>query len=159
MGFQSTINNLLTSAAVAGRALKYSAKESEMKKAGEIAAAQEAENQKLAAQEAEKASIEGANSKIDEAIKLSVGYSNEDITKQNAAKDLGIEIPEKNPRGVSQKTFDRRMANAKAMEEIVRKYAQDKDWRDRLEKYTAKDLSRVLNPSIRSKKGGVNNGK
>ena len=144
MGFQSNINNLLTQVAIGGRALKYASKEAEAEK----------KSQELA-EEAERESIKSTESKIDEAIRMSVGYTNKDIKKQNASKDLGIDIPNKMPRGVSQKTFDRRQANANAMKEILSKYSQNKEWRERLEKYSAKDLANTLNPTIRARaKGG-----
>lgn len=144
MGFQSNINNLLTQAAIGGRALKYAAKEAETAKASE-AAAKEAEQQQIADTE----------TKIDEAIKMSLGYTQGDIRKQAASKELGINIPQKNPRGVSQKAFERRQANAMAMKEILTKYSQEKEWRYRLEKFSTKELSATLNPGIRGKKGGI----
>lgn len=153
MGFQSNINNLLTQVAIGGRALKYASKEAEAeKKSQELAKASEQEQLK-AQQEAERESITSTESKIDEAIRMSVGYTNEDIKKQNASKDLGIDIPNKMPRGVSQKTFDRRQANANAMKEILSKFSQNKEWRDRLEKYSVKDLAKTLNPTIRARGG------
>lgn len=155
MGFQSNINNLLTQAAIGGRALKFAAKEATAAKDSE-AAAKEAEQKELElAKEAEQKQIAETETKIDEAIKMSLGYNQGEIRKQAASKELGINIPQKNPRGVSQKVFERRQANAMAMKEILTKYSQEKDWRDRLAKFSTKDLSGVLNPSIRGKKGGI----
>ena len=155
MGFQSNINNLLTQAAIGGRALKFAAKEATAAKASE-AAAKEAEQKELElAKEAEQKQIADTEAKIDEAIKMSLGYNQGEIRKQAASKELGINIPQKNPRGVSQKAFERRQANAMAMKEILTKYSQEKDWRDRLEKFSTKELSATLNPSIRGRKGGI----
>lgn len=152
--FQSSINNLLTQVAIGSRALKYASKEAEAeKKSQELAKASEQEQLK-AQQEAEKESIAQTESKIDEAIRMSLGYNKGEIAKQNASKDLGIDIPNKMPRGVSQRTFERRQANAIAMKEILTRYSQNKEWRDRLEKYSAKNLAETLNPTIRAKKGG-----
>lgn len=155
MGFQSAINNILTQTAITTRAVKFAANQKEAvelaKEKEQRAAAAEA----LEKEQAEMKSIADTENKINEAIKMSVGYSNKEIKAQQAAQAMGINNPQKNPRGVSTKTFERRTANATAMQEILTKASQNKDFRERLEKFTSKDLANALNPQIRTRpKGG-----
>lgn len=143
--FQKGINNILAEAAIGATLAKDSIQKDKALKA-------EAEEKELAAKKAEEESIKLAQSTVDDAIQMSIGYSQKEITKQKAGKALGLEDKGKMPRGVSKATFDRRSSNAKAMQEILNKYVQNKDFRERISKYTAKDLSMALNAEIRVKK-------
>ena len=143
--FQKGINNILAEAAIGATLAKDSIQKDKALKA-------EAEEQEAAAKQAEEESIKLAQSTVDDAIQMSIGYSQKEITKQKAGKALGLEDKGKMPRGVSKATFDRRSSNAKAMQEILNKYVQNKDFRERISKYTAKDLSMALNAEIRAKK-------
>ena len=143
--FQKGINNILAEAAVGATLAKDSIQKDKALKA-------EAEEKEAAAKQAEEESIKLAQSTVDDAIQMSIGYSQKEITKQKAGKALGLESKDKMPRGVSKATFDRRSSNAKAMQEILNKYVQNKDFRERISKYTAKDLSIALNAEIRAKK-------
>ena len=143
--FQKGINNILAEAAVGATLAKDSIQKDKALKA-------EAEEREAAAKKAEEERIKLAQSTVDDAIQMSIGYSQKEITKQKAGKALGLEDKGKMPRGVSKDTFDRRSSNAKAMQEILNKYVQNKDFRERISKYTAKDLSIALNAEIRAKK-------
>lgn len=172
--FQSGINNILAEAGVGAKLLGdvyRTNKENEILEAKNLKAknlkekliaerkAKELEAQKLKEQQqaeqealAEKESIKQTQTLIDDALNMSLGYNASDIKKQKASKDLGINLPQKNPRGVSNKTFDRRLANLKAYQQILNQFIQNKDFRERINKYTAKDLSGALNPQIRGRK-------
>ena len=132
---QGAINNILGATAVGVGAVKK-----------ELAAGKQAK-------EAEQAEIKATETKLSQARKMAVGYTEEDIAKQEAAEAMGITLPEKKPRGVQTPAFTRRMANAKAMEAIHTRYAQDKDFRKRLEGLKAKDIAAAIKPDI-NKKGG-----
>ena len=152
MSFQGAINNILNQAAITGRAVKYAKSQEQAIQEAKDKSLKEEQAKVLEEQQAEQRSIAETESKIDEAIKMSVGYSNKDIRAQEAGEALGLNNPQKNPRGVSNKTYERRMANANAMREILSKASQSKDFRDRLEKFSSKDLSNALNKQIRAKK-------
>lgn len=143
--FQKGINNILAEAAVGATLAKDSIQKDKALKA-------EAEEREKAAKQAEAEELAKTQETVDDAIQMSIGYSQKEITKQKASKALGLEDKGKMPRGVSKATFDRRSSNAKAMQEILNKYVQNKDFRDRISKYTAKDLSIALNAEIRAKK-------
>ena len=143
--FQKGINNILAEAAIGATLAKDSIQKDKALKV-------QAEEQEAAAKQAEEESIKLAQSTLDDALQMSIGYSQKEITKQKAGKALGLEDKGKMPRGVSKATFDRRSSNAKAMQEILNKYVQNKDFRERISKYTAKDLSMALNAEIRAKK-------
>lgn len=146
MGIQGAINNILGSAAVATGAVGKVVKEQKAAKEAEVA-------EEAAAKEAEQKSIADTEAKLKEANQMALGYSQEELKKREAGEALGLQMPEKNPRGVSNATFQRRLGNLKAMEEIQAKYTQDKEFRKRLEKFTAKDLSKPIKTVI-TKKGG-----
>ena len=145
--FQSGINNIL--GAVAGTTALVSGQIQKNKeiKAEELKAKKEAED-------AEQADIKEANEKLADARMMAVGYSAQDIRKQKAEKTLGLENPLKMPRGVQKRAFDRRMANAIAMEEIHSKYAQNKEFRDKIRGLKSKDIAKAIKPEI-NKKGGT----
>lgn len=143
---QSAINNILGAAAVGVGAVKK-----EVVAGQKAAAAEQAE--KLEAAQKEQADIEATSQKLAQARKMAVGYSQADVRKQEAAEAMGVTLPEKKPRGVQTPAFTRRMANAKAMEEIHTRYAQDKDFRRRIANLKAKDIAKAIKPEI-DKKGG-----
>lgn len=143
--FQRGINNILAEAGVGAKLLGDVYRGNKEKK---LLEKEKAEQEALAEQE----SIKQTETLIDDALNMSLGYNASDITKQKASKDLGINNPQKNPRGVSKPTFERRTANAQAMRQILSQYVQNKDFRERINKYTAKDLSGALNPQVRSRK-------
>lgn len=143
--FQKGINNILAEAAVGATIAKDSIQKDKALKA-------EAEEQEAAAKQAEAEDLAKTQETVDDAIQMSIGYSQKEITKQKASKALGLEGKNKMPIGVSKATFDRRSSNAKAMQEILNKYVQNKDFRERISKYTSKDLSIALNGEIRTKK-------
>lgn len=146
MGIQGAINNILGTAAIATRAIGKVVNE---QKAAEAASAQAEQDQAAAEQK----SITDTEEKLKKANQMALGYSEEEIKKREAGEALGLDMPDKNPRGVSNATFQRRLGNLKAMEEIQAKYTQDKEFRARLEKFSAKDLSKPIK-SIITKKGG-----
>lgn len=146
MGIQGAINNILGTAAIATRAIGKVVNE---QKAAEAASAQVEQDQAAAEQK----SITDTEEKLKKANQMALGYSEEEIKKREAGEALGLDMPDKNPRGVSNATFQRRLGNLKAMEEIQAKYTQDKEFRARLEKFSAKDLSKPIK-SIITKKGG-----
>ena len=143
--FQKGNNNILAEAAVGATLAKDSIQKDKALKA-------EAEERERAAKQAEAEELAKTQETVDDALQMSIGYSQKEITKQKAGKALGLEDKGKMPRGVSKATFDRRSSNAKAMQEILNKYVQNKDFRERISKYTAKDLSMALNAEIRAKK-------
>lgn len=145
MGIQGAINNILGSAAVATGAVGKVVKENQ-------AAAAEQEQAEQAQKEAEAKSIADTEAKLKEANQMALGYSKKELTKREAGEALGLNLPNKMPRGVSQATFERRMGNLKAMEEIQAKYVQNKEFRERLEKYSSKELSEAIKSKI-TKKG------
>ncbi|MBR3210078.1 MAG: hypothetical protein IKF82_07455 [Bacilli bacterium] len=146
MGIQGAINNIIGSAAIATGAVGKVVKEQKAAKEAEVA-------EEEAAKEAEQKSIADTEAKLKEANQMALGYSQEELKKREAGEALGLQMPEKNPRGVSNATFQRRLGNLKAMEEIQAKYIQDQEFRKRLEKFTSKDLSKPIK-SIITKKGG-----
>ena len=162
--FQRGINNILAQAGVGAKLLGDVYRENKEKN---FIQTQQIESQKKAEMEqaekeaqAEQESIAKTESLINDAINMSIGYTASNIRSQKASKDLGLNNPQKNPRGVSKNTYERRTANAQAMQRILSQYVQNKDFRERISKYTAQDLSNALNPQIRSKKkiGSDNNG-
>lgn len=152
MSFQGAINNILNQAAITGRAVKYASSQEQAIQDSKQKSLEQEQAKVLESQQAEQRSIAETNSKIDEAIKMSIGYTDKDIRAQQAGEALGINNPQKNPRGVSNKTFERRTANANAMREILTRASQSADFRERLEKFSSKDISKALNPQIRTRK-------
>lgn len=151
---QSGINNILASMAVGASAIKGQAtKEKEIKIKQEEAKKQEVKEAKEAKAK-EKQDIADTQEKLSDARYLAMGYTQADLKKQKARNALGVNLPQKNPRGVGMKTFDRRMANAMAMEEIQNKYAQKADFRERLKGIKTKDLANAMKPEINKKQGG-----
>lgn len=146
MGFQSAINNILGTAAGA----TIAAKSYKDKKAKEAEAEKKAG---IEAQAQEKADIEEAQKKMSDATQMAIGYKQEDLDKREAAEAMGIQLPQKNPRGVSNATYERRVGNAKAMEEIQARYIQNKEFRERLKNIKTKALAAALKTEI-NKKGG-----
>jgi len=143
--FQRGINNLLGEFAIASKMVTDDIKMQKQQK--------EAINQQQQAlEEAEKKSVEEAQNKIDEALKYSIGYSKADLTSQQAREDMGLQPTNKLPRGVSKKTYERRTANAQAMQKILTQYVQNADFRKRIEKYSSKEISKSINPEVRSRK-------
>ena len=118
--FQSGINNILGTTAAVATAIKASA---DREKQMEVAKA-----------EAEQKDIEETSEKLADARKMAIGYSESEIKRDKAAAALGIES-NKLPKSIKQKTYDRRYANAKAMEEIQNQYIQKKEFRDKLKNY------------------------
>jgi len=185
--FQSGINNILGATAVAATTIKDTkdkkdkaiAEENEKKalaaakeqkiqaavaakeqKAQEAAAAKEKEAQEKAAEQ-EKKDIAKTESKLRDARLMAIGYSEGEIRKKEASAALGIE-DNKLPKSIKQKTYDRRFANAQAMEAIHTRYAQNKEFRQRLEKLSSKDIAKAIKPEINKtikKKEVANNGK
>ena len=147
MSIQSGINNILGATAVAATTLKKGIEEKQQAdfEAKKEAAIKDLEELKSRAETEEK---------LSDARAMAVGYTAKDLKKQKAAKAMGIELPQKNPRGVSKQTYDRRMANAKAMEQIHTRYVQDADFRKRLESIKTEDIAEAIKGEIRSKKKG-----
>lgn len=143
--FQKGINNLLGEFALVS---KMASDDITKLKNQEI----ETNKQKIAEEEAEKKSIADIQNKINEAMQYSVGYNKSEITSQKARQEMGLDPTNKLPRGVSQKTYDRRMANAQAMEKILSQHIQNKDFRQRMEKYSAQEISKSINPEVRARK-------
>ena len=145
MSIQGNINNILGATAVAATTIKKGIEEKE-------AANLEAKKEEAVGKLEELKSIQESSEKLADARAMAVGYTEADLRKQKAAKKLGIDLPQKNPRGVSQATFNRRMANSKAMEEIHTKYVQDADFRKRIEGLSPKDMAEAMKSEIRTKK-------
>lgn len=143
--FQKGINNILAEAAVGATIAKDSIQKDKALKA-------EAVEKENAAKQAEAEDLAKAQETVNDALQMSIGYTEKDVRKQKASKALGLPDTGKMPRGVSKATFDRRSSNAKAMQEILNKYVQNKDFRERISKYSAKDISAALNPQIRTRK-------
>ena len=78
---------------------------------------------------------------------MAVGYSADEIAKKKASAALGIQ-DSKLPNHIKQKTFDRRMANARAMEEIHNQFVQKKENRARIESIKSKDIAKAIKPDI-----------
>ena len=145
--FQSAINNILGASAVAATTVKASID----KKAANEAQALEAKKKEA---EAEQKEIKEASDKMSDARLMAVGYSEDELQKKKASSALGLE-DSKLPKHIKQKTFDRRMANAIAMEEIHNKYVQDKEFRDKIANLKPQDIAKAIKPEInKSKKGG-----
>ena len=158
---QQSLNNILISAGVATAATKGAMEskalkeekalriEEEKKKEAEAQAQAKAE-----AKKAEQEDIAKTNQKLNEALSQAVGYTKEQATAFEAEKALGDVIGEKynkKPRGVGQKTYDRRTANANTMQVILQKAAQDQAFRERINKFSSKQLAKALKPSIDKK--------
>lgn len=143
---QSGINNILGAVAAA----TVAASSSKEKKAEEAKKLQEKD---IAEAQAEQESIAATQKKLEQANQMALGYTQADLDKREAAKALGIELPNKNPRGVSNATLARRMGNLKAMEEIQAKYIQNKEFRERLANIKAKSVAAAIKTNI-NKKGG-----
>lgn len=161
--FQSGINRILAEGAVVATTV---AKDVQTKK--EATAKAEAEKTAQAqaeleagkkAQEQEQADIKSAEAKMKDAKRMALGYSKKDIEAMNIRESLGLEATGKNPRGVSNKAFDRRQANLQAQEEIYNKWIQNKESRDRILNAKSSDIAKAISPEVRSrktpKKGGV----
>lgn len=146
MGFQSAINNILGTVSAGAVAVKSAKTKQENLKQEKIKA--EAEEQAQ-----EQKDIEEATKKMSDATQMAIGYTQKDLAKREAANALGIELPQKNPRGVSNATYQRRIGNAKAMEAIQAKYIQDKEFRQRLSNLKTSDVAAALKVEI-NKKGG-----
>lgn len=147
MAIQQTINNLLATTAITAGGIKAAAKEKKPTAAPEA--------------DAEAAEISATQQKLEEATQMAIGYTGQQARAKSAEKALGDVIGEtynKKPRGVGQKTYERRMANAETMKVIYQKAAQDKDFRERINKFSAKELSLALKPTI-DKKEAKKNGK
>lgn len=143
--FQKTINNLLISGVGATAGIKTSIARQDQAKATEAAKPTEAEE------------IAATQEKLQEATNVAIGYTQHQARAKTAEKALGDVIGQpydKKPRGVGQKTFDRRTANAQTMQVILQKAAQDKAFRDRIEKFSVGELAAALKPTIDKKKGG-----
>ena len=137
--FQSGINNILGATAAAATTIKAGVdKEKQIEEAKA---------------EAEKKDIAEATEKLADARQMAIGYSESEINKKKAAAALGIE-DNKLPKSIKQKTYDRRYANAKAMEAIHTQYVQNKEFRDRIAKLSPKDISKAIKPDINKKIGG-----
>ena len=156
--FQSGINNILGIAGVAATTMKSSidkkneAKAAEEKEKSDAAKAEAAKAEKEALkqqkeQEAEQKDIEAAKEKLSDARLMAVGYSANEIAKKKASAALGIQ-DSKLPNHIKQKTFDRRMANARAMEEIHNQFVQKKENRARIESIKSKDIAKAIKPDI-----------
>ena len=154
--FQSGINNILAQAGVATKFASDTIRENKQAKLSQqkaeteqkMAEAKEVEAKKQAEQE----SILETENKINEAIQMSIGYTEGNIKSQKARASMGLAPTGKNPRGVSNKTFERRSANAEAMRSILSKYVQNAEFREKLKGLKAKDISTALNTEIRGKK-------
>lgn len=151
--FQSGINNILGAAAVAATTAKSSIEKSKANAQAEAEANEEKIKTSIKEQEAEAKDIQDTQEKLDDARQLAIGYTQADIRKSKAAKAMGIDLPPKNPRGVSNKTFNRRYANAQAMQVIQEKYLQDAEFRKRISNIKPKDLAAAMKPEI-NKRGG-----
>lgn len=142
---QKTINNLLISGAAATAGIESTLARQAQAKAAEAAKPTEAEE------------IAATQEKLQEATNVAIGYTQHQARAKTAEKALGDVIGqpyEKKPRGVGQKTFDRRTANAQTMQVILQKAAQDKAFRDRIEKFSVGELAAAMKPTIDKKKGG-----
>ena len=143
--FQKGINNLLGEVAVVSKVAGDELKKTKIEKANK-------EKAEMEEQKATEESIKETTNAINDALQMSVGYTAQDLQKQKAREDLGLPSTGKMPRGVSKQTYERRMANAEAQRKILTQFVQDKDFRERISKYSTKDLSGALNPEVRSRK-------
>lgn len=154
--FQSGINNILAQAGVATKFASDTIRENKKAKMEQQKADEDkkmAEAQKIEAeQQAEQQELLDLQNKVDEAIQMSIGYSPKEIKTQKARSALGLEPTNKNPRGVSQQTHDRRYALGQSMKEIIRIRMQDKDYAQRLKSLSTEEISLALNKEIRKKK-------
>lgn len=121
------------------------------------------QGQKVEAKKAEAAiqeqkDIATATEKLDAASLMAVGYSQKQAKSIMNQRALGLEEYNKKPRGVGQKTFERRMANLEAMKEIRNKYAQNQAYRNRILKASPSEIATTLKPTI-DKKEVKKNGK
>lgn len=142
---QNSLNNLLMTTSIAGGTFKAIASQNAKTKAME------------AAKPTEEQEIKAATDKLREATDMAIGYSEKQAVAKTAEQELGDVIGkrnEKKPRGVGQKTFDRRQANAQTMQVILQKAAQNKDFRDRIAKFSRSELAAALKPTIDEKKKG-----
>lgn len=138
---QKAVNNLLIGAGIA---------------AGATSGAIKAEQKAKAEIPKEEEEIKATQEKLEDASKMAIGYTEQQVRAKRAEEALGDIIGEpynKKPRGVGQKTFDRRTANAETMKVIFQKAAQDKAFRERISKFSTSDIARAIKPTI-DKKGG-----
>lgn len=153
--FQSGINNILMQAGIGARLVSDKIKD--------VKAEQEAESKKIEANkqaEIEKATADEQaqkeyEAKMNEAIDLAMGYSKEQINARRTAESLGVDFPKKNPRGVNNKTFARRLANAESFRKISADWQQKEDWIERRKfilESKSEDLANAFKPTIRSRK-------
>lgn len=146
--FQSGINNILMQTGIASSVASDKLKTMQA--------------QKIAEKKEEEESIANTEQLINDALAMSVGYNEKDIQAEKAGKAMGLEKTRfsTKPTGVSQKTYDRRMANMEAQQKILMQYIQNKDFRERMSKFSVKDVSKALNKIVRGKKkiGGDING-
>lgn len=139
---QKSINNLLISSAAATAGIQASIAKQEQAKAAE--AAKPTEEQQIAA----------TQEKLQEASNVAIGYTQQQARAKTAEKALGDIIGQpydKKPRGIGQKTFDRRTANAQTMQVILQKASQDAEFRKRIEKFSVGELAAALKPTIDKK--------
>lgn len=131
--FQSGINNILgQTAAVTAKVKDYRDKQAAIK-------------------EKEQKDIAAANEKLDIAEQMAVGYSEEQAHAKINQRAMGLAEYNKKPRGVQQKTFERRQANLQAMREIREKWTQNKEFRERINKSSNTNLAATLKPTIDKK--------
>lgn len=145
--FQSGINNILGIAGLAATTMKSSIDKKNEAKAAEEKEKLDAAKAEEKAKEAEQKDIEAAKEKLSDARLMAVGYSADEIAKKKASAALGIQ-DSKLPKNIKQKTFDRRMANAIAMEEIHNQYVQKKEHRARIASLKPKDIAKAIKPDI-----------
>ena len=151
---QQSLNNILISAGVATAATKGTMESNALKEEKALRIEEEKKKEAEAAKKAEQEDIAKTNQKLNEALSQAVGYTKEQATAFEAEKALGDVIGEKynkKPRGVGQKTYDRRTANANTMQVILQKAAQDQAFRERINKFSSKQLAKALKPSIDKK--------
>lgn len=143
--FQKGINNILAEAAIGATLAKDTIQKNQEKKLAEDKAKDDAKK-------ARDESIAKAEELFNDALQMSIGYTKKDIARQKATKDLGLPDTGKMPRGVSKQTFDRRSSNAKAQLEIINKFIQHDESRERILNHSPEALSQALNPYIRARK-------
>lgn len=161
--FQSGINRILAEGAIVATTVSkgiQTKKEATAKAEADKTAQAQAELEAgKKAQEQEQADIKSAEAKMKDAKRMALGYSKKDIEAMNIRESLGLKATGKNPRGVSNKAFDRRQANLMAQEEIYNKWIQNKESRERILNSKTSDIAEAIRPDIRSKKkidkGGV----
>ncbi len=160
---QSAINNILGDVARGVATAKHVKAQKEKAEAAKYAEEQEklqaAKAEEIKAKEAEEATqkdIKATESKLNEALSIALGYTQKQARGFEAAEAMGDLLGtkyEKKPRGVGQKTFERRKANAISFQKIQSSYIQQQEFRDRLRKFSAKEVAEAIKPEI-DKKGG-----